>query len=345
MGGGVPKGPSPIKTAEAQTGSNIGTAVANQVMGHTNQYTPYGNQTWTQSGTYTYNDPLTGKTYQLPQWDMTQTLSPDQQALQDEQTRAGTNTARLAADQSARLGGILGKPMDFSGAPGVDAPTFQRMGAGPKLATSYGDAGGYEAGRKAVEDALMARLNPSLNQDKARLETQLSNQGLKRGTEAWNSAMQEFGQQSNDARYGAILNAGEEQSRLAGLDQAKATFGNAALQQAFENRMGVAGFNNSAGQQAFQNQQGLRSQYLNEMYAARNQPINEIAALLGTGGVQQPQFMGPGSGGIANTDFAGIQNAYQNRQIARAQQGGMTPMGGLFGLANTAIGAFPFGGA
>jgi hypothetical protein len=389
MGSSPPKGPDPIKTAGAQTGMNVGTAVANQMMGYGTQSTPYGTQTISAGPMRSWTDPVSGKTYQLPGTNTTQTLSPAQKALQDAQTRAGTNTATLAADQSARLGGILGKPMNFSGAPQVGMPDMhlaghagtpelqtgfdsagpinRRFGAAGDITKTYGDAGGYEQGRKAVEEALFARLNQQLERDQERLRTQLANQGLKQGTEAYAEGMDQFGRQSNDARYGAILGAGEEQSRLAGLDQnraqfensaqqqaydqalgrgqfslgaqqqrfgqsaARAAFGNDATQQMFGNRMDALGFNNDVRQSAFANERALRGDWMNEAYANRNQPIQEISALLGTGGVMQPNFAPQQGGGVANTDFAGIKNAAYQQKL-QGYQAKQNQMGGLFGM-------------
>lgn len=393
MGGSAPKTPDPVKTAAAQTSQNVDTAVANAYLGNVNQYTPYGSRTYDQSGTYSWTDP-SGKTYNIPRFSMTETLDPRQQALQNEQTRAGTNTARLAADQSARLSGILGKPMNFNGAPQVGDPKFDTVDNGPalklgfngggniastfgdagKITRSYGDPQGYADQRQKVEDALMARMNPQLKQDQQALQSRLANQGLAPGSQAYNDAYDAFTRQSNDARMGAILGAGEEQSRLAGLDQQRAQFQNSAQQQAYEQAYGrgqfanqaqaqrfgqnatQAGFyndalqqryqnaiqgqqfNNDVRQQIFNNQNGQRANWFNEQYAARNQPINEIAALLGTGGVQQPNFSAQGGGGIANTDIAGLQQqAYANRMAGYNSRQQM--MGGLFSSLGQAAGS------
>jgi hypothetical protein len=194
----------------------------------------------------------------------------------------------------------------------------------------------------------MARINPQLQQDQQALQARLANQGLQPGSQAYNDAYDSFTRQSNDARYGAILGAGEEQSRLAGLDQARAQFGNDAQAQQFQQMIARAGFgnasrqqnydnstartafNNDVRQQQFGNDQSRRGSWMNEQYAQRNQPINEIAALLGTGGVQQPNFAPQQGGGIANTDFAGLQQqAYANKLAGYQSKQQM--MGGLFG--------------
>lgn len=368
--GGAPKPPDPMQTAQAQTSMNIGTAIAQQMMGGGNQITPYGNLTRTQTGTAKWTDPLSGSTYEIPQYTTTQTLSPAQQKLLDSQTQAGTTMSNLANQQLGKLGGILGSTVDVSKAPKVNAPQFDTLGGGPKLSDefgnagpitrSYGDDAGYAQQRQRVENALMQRMNPGLQQDRSALMARLANQGIKVGTEAYDRELRNYDKGVNDARLGAILGAGEEQTRLAGLDQARAQFqnsaqqqaysqllgraqfGNEARQQMFGNRMASSGFNNQQAQQAFSNQQALRSSYLNERYAARNQPINEIAALLGGGQVQNPNFVNTASPGVANTDYAGMVGQNYNQQLAAWQQRQQNNplngiLGGLFGLGSSAI--------
>ena len=84
-----------------------------------------------------------------------------------------------------------------------------------------------------------------------------------------------------------------------------------------------------------------RGQSVDEILTARNQPINEIGALLGTGQVQQPRFQNPNIGAIPTTDVAGIINQdFQNRQNQYNQRLAQrnSILGGLFGLGSSLIG-------
>lgn len=413
----APKPPDPRETAAAQTSSNIGTAIANQTLGNINQVTPDGSLIYSQTGTKQWRDPMNGAMYDLPQYTATQTLSPGQQAIKDQTDAAERNLATLANNQSARLNDLLGRPIDLSGAPAagnpnaVNLPQYTQYGPGPTLQTmlpntgsaqgtvanagpiqtSLGNTGaiknGYETNfdTKRYEDALMARINPQLDRDRAALETQLANQGLQPGSEAYNRAIDQASRQANDARFGAIMNAGQEQSRLVGLAQQAASFENAAQQQNFSQALAAAGFTNQAQnqqytqnannvqlanaaqqqnfsqalaaaglgndaqQQMHQNNQSMtaannalkdqsynaqqaqiaaqnaaRAQYLNEMYAQRNQPINEISSLLSGAQVSNPNFVPTEGQRIAPVDYMGmVQNnyrgqldAYQTRQNA-----------------------------
>ena len=73
-----------------------------------------------------------------------------------------------------------------------------------------------------------------------------------------------------------------------------------------------------------------------ETLTLRNQPINEIAALLGTGQVTQPNFVSTQMPSIPTVDRAGLeQQNYASRLNAYNQR--QATMGGIFGtLGNVA---------
>jgi hypothetical protein len=83
-----------------------------------------------------------------------------------------------------------------------------------------------------------------------------------------------------------------------------------------------------------------RGQAVQEQIAERNQPINEITALLSQSQVQQPNFINSQQPSIPTTDYAGIvQDDYRNQMSAwqqeQAQRNSM--LGGLFGLGSSLI--------
>jgi hypothetical protein len=309
-----PPAPTPPReTSAAQTGSNVSTAIANAYMGNVNQVTPQGSLTFDQTDTYSFTDPYTGLSYNVPRFTATQTLSPEQQAVNQQQNRADLALSTLGANQSEFLRDYMQKPLQLSDlGPRPDAP---------QLRTSYDTE--FTADRQRTEDALFSRLNPQLERDRASLETQLSNQGVKLGSSAYDRAMQNFGQQSNDARTAAVLASGQEQSRLAGLAQQSANFFNSANVDQYNAAMAA------------------RSQGLQEQFSLRNQPINEITALMSGSQVSQPNFVNAQMPRIPTTDNAGIIQNYdqaqmqrwqaveQQRQQRAAQQGSI--LGGLMG--------------
>lgn len=75
---------------------------------------------------------------------------------------------------------------------------------------------------------------------------------------------------------------------------------------------------------------------LQSLLTERNQPLNEITALLSGSQVSQPNFVGTPQTNVAGVDYAGLVNqGYQNQlaawQAKQQQQSGM--LGGMFGLA------------
>ena len=81
-----------------------------------------------------------------------------------------------------------------------------------------------------------------------------------------------------------------------------------------------------------------RSQAFSEALAGRNQPINEITALMSGSQVSNPAQMGGATpqAGVGGVDYTGlVQNKYQ-ADLAQSQ----AAMGGLFGLASAGVGMF-----
>ncbi|MBO0125127.1 tail fiber domain-containing protein [Agrobacterium sp. OT33] len=425
----APAAPDPKETASAQTATNVGTAIANSYMGNVNQNTPDGSLNYSYSTTK-WTDPLSGAVYDIPVATATQTLSPAQQAIKDQQDAASKNLATLANSQSGRLNDLLGTPFTLNGAPAAGSassltmPNYTQFGAGPQLQSSVGDTGNimsqiagagdikssvanagditktygtdYGANVQQVQDALMARLQPSLDQNRSALEQKLANQGLQPGSDAYNRAIDAATRQENDARYGAILNAGQEQTRLANLAQQQAAFQNAAQaqqygqnandvqlanaaqqqqfaqnqaqlqanntaqQQAYSQAYQNAGLANSTAQQQYQNQTSAtaannalqdqtfnaqqakinaqnteRANWMNEQYALRNQPINEISSLLSGGQVTNPNFVPTQGQSIPNIDYASMVQQKYNADLnaynqSQANSGAI--LGGLAGL-------------
>ncbi|NQY81960.1 MAG: tail fiber domain-containing protein [Alphaproteobacteria bacterium] len=170
---------------------------------------------------------------------------------------------------------------------------------------------GYDSTR--VEDALMSRMRPQMDRQRQQLESRLASQGIGIGSEAYTNAMGDFNRAQNDARLAAIAQGGAEQTRQVNTDVARFNAANSA-----------------------------RSGALNERYGMRNQPLNEISALMSGSQVQNPNFITPRVGQIANTDVAGIMNnSYNQRLRAHQLQAGQENalIGGMFDLGSSAIAA------
>jgi hypothetical protein len=154
--------------------------------------------------------------------------------------------------------------------------------------------------------------------------------------------MDDYNRQSNDARFAAIGQAGDEQARLNQMAQAQASFQNQAQAQGYQQNQGLASFENQGlAQQLAQQQSGFnaqnaqRNQYMQEQYQQRNQPLNEIAALMSGSQVQNPNWLNSPQSQIATTDIGGLINQNFNQQQQNYQQQSQnwnSTMGGLLGL-------------
>lgn len=258
----APAAPNPKETSQASTSTNVGTAIANAWLQNPNEITPDGQTKVTQTGSQNWYDPYTNQNYTIPTFTRETSLSPQQQAIKQQQDEASLGLSTLGNKQTQFLQGYMSKPFD-----GSNEATEARL---------------MELGRK--------RLDPLMAQQDEALRTRLANQGIKAGSAAYDREMTNQNQSRNDA-YNSLLLSGR--------------------QQAFS-----------------------------EAQATRNQPINEITALLSGGQVSQPNFMGANMPTIPTTDTAGIINQdYQNRLGAYNQQMAARQglLGGLFGLGSAAI--------
>lgn len=304
-----PPAPDPVKTAAAQGGANRDTAISQGLMNMTNQVGPNGSLTYDKIGDEQLVDSLTGQPYSVPRYQATTRLSPEQERINSINTATEENIAQIGRDQSGRIGSLLGQPINFDGVRAVKEGTYQNIGTND-----------FSEDRMRVENALMDRLNPQISRDRSSLEARLINQGLRPGSAAYNDAASELGRNANDARLGAILNAGTEQSRLADLER------------------NTVGFNNNNEARRVTDSLSARQQGIQEILTLRNQPINEITALMNGSQVTMPQFVNTPQTQLAGTDYQGaVYQSYQGQMDAYKQKvaSNNAMMGGLFGLAGT----------
>jgi hypothetical protein len=160
----------------------------------------------------------------------------------------GPGALNLQGLDTSGIGGVQTGMGQFGQAQGGPAaPTLQGQLDVSNIAQMPVNAG------MTAQEAIMSRLDPQLQRQRAQLETQLANQGLVRGGEAYNVALQEQGQRENDLRTQAALQGLQldMQARQQGLGEAQALGG-------FANQAALAGF--GAGQQATQAQNAAIAQ-------------------------------------------------------------------------------------
>ena len=179
----APKPTPPKEISAAQTGSNVATGISNAYLQNMNEYTADGSKTFDKTGSESYTDPYTGKTYDIPRFSVTQTLSDTQQGIKDQQDQASMNLAGLGNELSGTLSEQL--------------------------------TGNFQLGNENVESRLFElgrnRLDPMFANRDEDLRTRLSNQGIKAGSEAYDREMGLAGQQENDA-YNQLLLQGRGQA-------------------------------------------------------------------------------------------------------------------------------------
>lgn len=196
-GGSAPKPPNPSSVAAAQAAANKETAITQARLNQINQYTPYGNLEYSPTG-------QTADGVQL--YKSTMTLSPQQQALFDQQQALTGQIMDAAGPQISKITDILATPFNYDGLP--DAPVAN------------------DETLRRTEDALYNRaaqyLDPMWQQRDRDLRTQLLNSGIVQGSDAYNEAIQNQALSRrgdySDAIWRAIGAGGQEQSRLFGLE-------------------------------------------------------------------------------------------------------------------------------
>lgn len=281
----APPAPDYAGAAVAQGAANIESARATAKLNNPNMYTPYGTQLVSYEG-------------DVPT--VRQTLTPTSQKSLEAQQNVGLSLSNLAQKGTGIASDVLDKPFSFGG---PDVQTSLDTSGIAKMPVNAGMTG---------QEAIMARLEPSLAKQRVSTETQLINQGLRPGSEAYNNAINLLGQQENDARTQAVTQG-------LNLDiGANAQGYNQALQS--------GQFGNTAQQQA-----------MAQAIQQRQMPLNEINALTSSSQIQNPQFSAYTGANVAPPPIAQAaaqqgqydQNAY-NAQVAsqNANTAGLYSLGG-----------------
>lgn len=172
-----PSAPAPVDTtaaAQATAAGNLDAARAATAANRVNQYTPYGSLIYNQDPNAATPD---------DGWSVTQSLSPIQQQLLDQQNQTSLGLSGLANQGLGYVKDALGNNITAA-----DLPANM---------VNPGQTG---------QDALMARYQPQIDQSHAALVTQLANQGIEPGSEAYDNAMRTQSQSENDLKSQAALN-------------------------------------------------------------------------------------------------------------------------------------------
>ena len=329
----APAAPDYAGAATAQGQANIDAARLTAKLGNPNIVNPYG----TQTVTYANDQPT-----------VTQTLNPMAQKALTSQQNLQANMADLANTGYKNAFGVLSNPFSFGGpavqtslaAPGTlqGGPTAGQYGtAGGVDASMYGTAtGGVNAPNlqssldlsgvakmpvnagMTGQEAIMSRLEPTLARNRVSTETQLINQGLRPGTEAYDNAARILGQQENDQRTQAAL-----QGLNLDLSANQQGFGQALNAGQFGNTAQLAGFgaglqNQQAANQAIAQNfgQGTTAQQMQNAAIGQNFGQGQTAAQANNAMVAQQANQNLQQGQFANTaQQQALAQALQQRQM------------------------------
>lgn len=294
--------------------------------------TPFGQQTWEVKPTW---DPTT-ETY-LNSWTQNTNLTPEAQHALDSQMDIQQGRSDLASGLLNRVQDEYGQPMDWSQfddraqAPGAHDYTpeeIQRQLDTSGLQNVDGSTDYNKAAGDAIFNQFKDRNEPQFTKDTAALRTQLYNQGLQEGDEAYDDEMKKLGQRQDDARqnasYQATIGAGAEAQRMQGMDlglrgqqfseaSGKGAFANSAADAALRQKTnaGAQSYGENLSSANFQNQN--RQQEIAEEMQRRGFSLNEIQALLSGQQVNMPNMPSFNTANqSAGTNYTGaVNNQYQ----------------------------------
>lgn len=167
----APPAPDYVGAANATAAGSLEAAKQAAAANRVNQITPYGNLVYTQAPKGT--DGKEGA------WTATTSLSPEQKALMDMQNKTSIDLGRLQGSATDRVGSMMNSP-----APQAYDPNKSTNNA---------------------SELIMRRMAPQQERDRAALDNQLANQGIMRGSEAYNQAQDQIARQQTDAREQAEL--------------------------------------------------------------------------------------------------------------------------------------------
>jgi hypothetical protein len=236
---------------------------------------------------------------------VTQTLTPEAQKTLEAQQKVQYGAANLGLLGLKTAENVMGTPFQYGG-PNVQ--TGLDMTGAAKAPVNAGMTG---------QNAIMARLQPQIEQQTKATAQNLANQGITPGSEAYNNAMREQQQGQNDLYSQAALQG-------IGLDTA-------AQQTAYNQALQSGQFGNTAA-----------NQYLSQQLGLYNQPLNQINALMSSSQIQTPQFAGYTGANIAPAPvFQGVQQQGQAAMDLYGQQmaAANAQTAGMYGLAGSIVGA------
>ena len=346
----APTAPDYTGAAAVQGAANIDAARTSAKLSNPNIIGPLGSQT---------------VTYQDDTPTITQTLNPDAQAALASQQKVQKGLADLGQQGIGTVQGALNQPFtpnlpgaqtSVAGAPASNqGPSAGLYG----MAQGQGDLSNVAAmpvnAGTTGQEAILSRLEPMLARESAATRQRLANQGLVAGGEAYTNEIGNQDRQQNDLRTQAALQGInlDMSANNQGYTQAmqNAAFGNQALAQNYGQATTAATTQNAAQAQdmnqrlqAAQFGNTAQQQSLAQQLALRNQPLNEVTALMSGSQIQTPQFQQYTGQNVAPAPVFGAtqaQAANNTQNFGIQQAGANANTAGLYGLGGA--GALAYG--
>lgn len=246
--------------------------------------TPFGSQSWNSWAT---TDPATGTP--VTAWQTNIGLNPGLQSALNSQINVQGGRSKFAEDLLGRVEGAYADPVDYSQFEG------------------YGQVGDPTTSRDRALETINELRAPNVAQRRDALETQLANQGIYRGSEAYTRSMSDLGDQEHRGDLLAFMQADDAATNQLGRELRSAEYANA-----------------------------LRQMQIGEAYQRRGQPLNELNALLSGQQVNMPQipnfqratgYNAPDLLGATMAGYDAQLGAYNAEQAGRANS-----MSGLYDL-------------
>lgn len=310
MGGGsAPAAPDYQAAAVAQGESSREVTDVQTAANRSNVYTPWGNQTWNSTASI---DPATGKP--VTRWSSNIELSPSQQAALNSQHAIGQGRSRAALDMLGGATSPFKQPLNFDGAP-ARSDNIDAFGMGKQFKNEL--SLNTDQRRQTAQDAVMKLQQPGLDARRGQLESQLANQGLSRGSEAYTNAMREQNDVETRAQLSAIDAGRTEANQMYQQDLGSSQFTNDSLGRETNAMVQGASFNATNRQQA-----------IAEMLQKRGYSLNEMNALLSGQQVNTPQMPQYSQAGVAqgtqnvaaaNSQYGAAMNQYNSDQASQQQ--------------------------
>ena len=267
MGGKATPPPPPDYKGAAEATAESSRIATNQQMyfNRPEINTPFGSESWTYQPT---TDPVTGEQYTTA--NLESSLTPLSQEALDAQLK-------IQAERSGFASNLLGRVEEGF----QDPADFGQFGGYQGLQTDPNDIRQEAFGRMSDLYA------PQREQDRSRLETQLANQGITQGSEAYDNAMRQIGDQEMRQDMQMMQGSMAEATGMQGMDIQAQNYAN-----------------------------NLRQMQVAEMLQERGLGLNELNALLTGQQVQSPQMPGFQSAGLAaTTDYSGALSATSQHEM------------------------------